>query len=68
MPQTKMDDIIESIKNKYTNNDLKNMSHTEIQQEVLLEMQKQEEIDAEDRFVRENEDQEELKPRVIEYE
>lgn len=68
MPQTKMDDIIESIKNKYTNNDLKNMSHTEIQQEVLLEMQKQEEIDAEDRFVRENEDQEEPKPRVIEYE
>lgn len=59
-----MDEIIENIKNKYTNNDLKNMSHSEIQKEVLLEIERQEEEDAEDKFVRENEDPQ---PRVIEY-
>ena len=65
LPQSRMDEIIENIKNKYTNNDLKNMSHSEIQKEVLLEMERQEEEDAEDKFVRENE---EPQPRVIEYE
>ena len=43
-----MDEIIESIKNKYTKSDLKNMSHSEIQQEVLIEMDMEQEEDAED--------------------
>jgi hypothetical protein len=36
-----MDEIIENIKSKYTKKDLKNMSQSEIQKEVLIEMDRE---------------------------